>query len=111
MTNVFIESSDFDIGEGDSFSFIRRLIPDIKFLDNDSGSTVNIVTKTRNFPGDSLSTADTSTVTPTTQQAHIRARGRQIALRIASNDGQESNQGVGWRYGSTRYDVVRDGRR
>ena len=111
MTNVFIESSDFDIGEGDSFSFIRRLIPDIKFLDNDSGSTVNIVTKTRNFPGDTLTTADTSTVTPTTQQAHIRARGRQIALRIASNDGQESNQGVGWRYGSTRYDVVRDGRR
>ena len=111
MTNVFIESSDFDIGEGDSFSFIRRLIPDIKFLDNDSGSTVNIVTKTRNFPGDTLPTADTSTVTPTTQQAHIRARGRQIALRIASNDGQESNQGVGWRYGSTRYDVVRDGRR
>ena len=26
MTNVFIESSDFDIGDGESFQFIRRMI-------------------------------------------------------------------------------------
>ena len=37
MTNVFIESSDFDIGDGESFAFINRIIPDIKFLSNTSG--------------------------------------------------------------------------
>tara|TARA_R100001440_G_scaffold24310_2_gene39636 strand:- start:2006 stop:3892 length:1887 start_codon:yes stop_codon:yes gene_type:complete len=111
MTNVFIESSDFDIGDGDSFSFLRRLIPDIKFLDDDASSNVNIVTKTRNFPGDSLSTDSTSLITPSTQQSHIRARGRQAVVRISSNDGNSGNVGVGWRLGAIRYDIRPDGRR
>jgi hypothetical protein len=111
MTNVFIESSDFDIGDGDQFVFMRRLIPDIKFLDTDANSTVNIITKTRNFPGDSLSTASTSTISPSTQQSHIRARGRQAVIRISSNDGDGTNLGVGWRFGSTRLDIRPDGRR
>lgn len=111
MTNVFIESSDFDLGDGDSFSFLNKVIPDIKFLDNDSASNVNIVTKTRDFPGDSLSSGQTSNVTPTTKQGHIRARGRQAVVRLASNDGNNGNLGVGWRLGSTRYDIKADGRR
>ena len=111
MTNVFIESSDFDLGDGDSFSFLKRVIPDIKFLDDDAASNVNIVTKTRNFPGDTLSSGQTSTVTPTTKQGHIRARGRQAVIRLASNDGDSGNLGVGWRLGATRYDIRADGRR
>lgn len=57
MTNVFIESADFDIGDGEQYSFVRRIIPDIKFLDTDTASNVNLITKTRNFPYDSLTTA------------------------------------------------------
>ena len=111
MTNVFIESSDFDLGDGDSFSFLKRVIPDIKFLNDDSGSNVNIVTKTRNFPGDTLSSGQTAIVSPTTKQSHIRARGRQAVVRLASNDGDNGNLGVGWRLGATRYDIKADGRR
>ena len=111
MTGVFIESSDFDLGDGDSFAFLRRLIPDVKFLDDDSSSNVNIVTKTRNFPGDSLTTDNTATVTPSTQQEHMRARGRQAAVRIASNDGNSGNVGVGWRLGALRYDIRPDGKK
>ena len=111
MTGVFIESSDFDLGDGDSFAFLRRLIPDIKFLDDDASSNVNIVTKTRNFPGDSLTTDNTATVTPSTQQEHMRARGRQAAVRIASNDGDSGNVGVGWRLGALRYDIRPDGKK
>jgi hypothetical protein len=111
MTNVFIESGDFDIGDGENFSFLRRVIPDVKFLDDDSASNINIVTKTRNFPGDNLSSGQTSTVSPATQQGHIRARGRQAVLRINSNDGDSGNLGVGWRLGVTRYDIRSDGRR
>ena len=111
MTGVFIESSDFDLGDGDSFAFLRKIIPDVKFLDDDSSSNVNIVTKTRNFPGDSLTTNNTATVTPSTQQEHMRARGRQAAVRIASNDGDSGNVGVGWRLGALRYDIRPDGKK
>lgn len=112
MTNVFIESSDFDIGDGESFQFIRRLIPDVKFLSNSNGGAVNIVVKTRNYPGDSLSTAATESVTSTTQQKNIRARGRQAVLRIESDDDNVGgNIGTGWRLGATRLDVRQDGRR
>ena len=51
MTNVFIESSDFDIGDGETFSFIKRIIPDFKFLEDQNNGSVNMVLKTRNFPG------------------------------------------------------------
>ena len=111
MRNVFIESADFDIGDGEQYSFVRRIIPDIKFLDNDAASNVNLITKIRNFPGDSLTTAATSTVSPSTKQSHIRARGRQAVLRVASNDSDSGNVGVGWRLGSTRLDIKADGKR
>ena len=112
MTNVFIESSDFDIGDGEQFSFIRRIIPDFKFLSNSDGGKVNIVVKTRNFPGDSLTTNSTNSISSTTQQANIRARGRQAVLRFESDDDDTTaNTSVGWRLGATRLDVKTDGRR
>ena len=113
MTNVFIESSDFDIGEGEQFSFIRRIIPDFKFLENQNDGSVNIVVKTRNFPGDSLTTSSTSAISQTTQQAYVRGRARQLVLRIESNDDAHNsgNLGIGWRLGATRIDIKTDGRR
>ena len=111
MTGVFIESSDFDIGDGEQFTFLRKIIPDVKFLSNSDGGNLNIVTKVRNFPGDSLSTAATSTISATTQQSHIRGRGRQAVLRLESNDGDAGNSEVGWRLGATRLDLRQDGRR
>ena len=112
MTGVFIESSDIDIGEGDTFSFINRLIPDVKFLSNESGGQLNMVTKVRNFPNDDLATANTSAITSTTTQKHIRARGRQFVFRVESDDDNApANTGTGWRLGATRVDVRQDGRR
>ena len=113
MTNVFIESSDFDIGEGEQFSFIRRIIPDFKFIENENNCSVNIVVKTRNFPGDSLTTNSTNAISSTTQQAYVRGRARQLVLRFESNDDAENdgNLGIGWRLGATRIDIKTDGRR
>lgn len=112
MTNVFIESSDFDIGDGEQFAFINRIIPDIRFLSNASAGQVNIVLKTRNFPGDSLSTNSTSAISSTTQQSHVRARARQAVLRVESDDDNTTaNTSTGWRLGATRMDVRSDGRR
>lgn len=113
MTNVFIESSDMDIGDGEQFSFIKRIIPDYKFIQDDNNCNVNIVLKTRNFPGDSLTTNSTSAISASTQQAYVRSRSRQIALRFESDDdaADDGNLGVGWRLGATRIDIKPDGRR
>ena len=113
MTNVFIESSDFDIGEGDQFTFIRRIIPDFKFIENENNGSINIVVKTRNFPGDSLTTNSTNEISETTQQAYVRGRARQMVLRFESNDDADNdgNLGIGWRLGATRIDIKPDGRR
>jgi len=113
MENVYIQSSDFDIGDGDNFQFIRRLIPDFKFLQNDNNGSINIVLQTRDFPGNTLSTASTSSIQDNTGQVHIRARGRQAALRFESDDdaANDGNLGIGWRLGATRIDIRQDGRR
>jgi len=113
MTNVFIESSDFDIGEGDQFTFIRRIIPDFKFIENENNGSINIVVKTRNFPGDSLTTNSTNEISETTQQAYVRGRARQMVLRFESNDDatNNGNLSIGWRLGATRIDIKADGRR
>jgi hypothetical protein len=113
MTNVFIESSDFDIGEGDQFTLIRRIIPDFKFIENQNNGSINIVVKTRNFPGDSLTTNSTNEISETTQQAYVRGRARQMVLRFESNDDatNNGNLGIGWRLGATRIDIKPDGRR
>jgi len=112
MTNVYIESSDFDIGDGEQFAFINRMIPDIRFLSNSAGGQVNFVLKTRNFPGDSLTTNSTNAITSTTQQTYIRARARQAVVRLESDDDNTSgNTATGWRLGATRLDVRPDGRR
>ncbi len=113
MENVYIQSSDFDIGDGENFQFVRRHIPDFKFLQNDNNGSINIVLQTRDFPGNTLSTASTSSIQDNTGQVHIRARGRQAALRFESDDDatNDGNLGIGWRLGATRIDIRQDGRR
>ena len=113
-----IESSQIDIGDGDKFLFISKVIPDITFRNSpDSTPTATFTLKTRNFPGGSyLQTSDssvartaqeTSTVVEQfTNQANIRLRGRSFALRVASTDTE-----IGWRLGSPRIEVRQDGRR
>ena len=113
MTNVFVESADFDLGDGDRFTQIQALIPDIKFLQDANAGSLNIVTKVRNFPGDTLTTDSTSEVTSSTQKVNLRARGRQAVVRFESNDDASGNGNlsIGWRLGDTRLDVNQDGRR
>ena len=115
MTNVFIESADFDLGEGDQYQFISRIIPDIKFTGSAStganGQTVDIVLKRRNFPGEELTTAVTSACTSVTTKIDTRARGRQAVLRIQSNDTNTSDTGMAFRLGATRIDIKPDGMR
>ena len=110
-----IESSQMDIGEGDNFVFLRRVIPDITFEGSTvSSPAVNFTLKTRNFPGGKYLQTSTNAVTRSattpveqfTDQVNIRLRGRSFALRI-----EEGTAGVRWRLGSPRIDIRPDGRR
>ena len=112
-----IESSQIDIGDGERFAFIRRLIPDVTFGGSTATSpTATFTLKTRNFPGGAYLSSDNSSVTQTeaatstvveqfTNQAFVRLRGRSFALRVAS-----SGEQVQWRLGSPRVEVRQDGR-
>ena len=114
MTNVYIESGDFDIGEGEEFQFIRRMIPDVKFTGTGgSGQQINTVLKTRNYPGDSLVTDSTNAFTATTTKIDMRARARQAVVRFESDDdaAEGVQLGVGFRVGGTRLDLRPNGRR
>jgi hypothetical protein len=114
MTNVFVQSGDFDLGEGEDFQFIKRMIPDVRF-DGSGGSDqqMNVVLKVRNFPGQSLTADQTSSFSSTTTKIDMRARGRQAVLRFESDDDASSiNQlGVGFRIGNTRLDLQPNGKR
>ena len=102
----YVESADFDLGDGEQFMFVSRLIPDIDITSSDSEASVNYVLKTRNFPGDSLTTNSTNAVKSTTQQSFLRGRSRQAVLRIESD-----SRDVTWTLGDLRLDIRPDGRR
>jgi hypothetical protein len=112
---AFITSSDFDIGDGEQFTLVKRILPDVDF----NGSTgtapqVLMTFKPRNFPGSNYmpeaeETITRSTTVPVqqyTEQVFIRARARQMGFKISSLD-----LGVQWQLGSPRVDGRPDGKR
>jgi len=110
-----IESSQIDMGDGEQFTLVRRLIPDITFRDSEANPpSADFTVKVRDFPGANYSesvsgTTERSATTPVEQfttQTHLRLRGRSFALKVES-----TGKGVGWRLGSPRIDIRPDGRR
>jgi hypothetical protein len=120
--NSYIESSEWDVGDGDSFTFIRRALPDVTFRGSTSGSSPQLTMSIKpmknsgsgyNVPqseGGSPSAAVVRTaeapIEEFTGQVFIRVRGRQFVLRY------EANQlGTAWQSGALRVDLNKDGRR
>ena len=111
----FIETAPIDIGEGDKFVFLKRVIPDITF--NGSTATnpdVAFTMKVKNFPGSNFSQTQggnaqrsaTSPVEQFTEKLDYRLRGRAFALRIDS-----TSLGTKYKLGTPRVDIRPDGRR
>jgi hypothetical protein len=119
--NAYVQSSDFDIGDGMNFGFVWRILPDLTF----NGSSANLpeVTMTvlprvnsgtaygaPNNPrvpsAQNYTTRGTYAVQQFTGQVYTRIRGRQMAYRIESN-----GLGVAWQMGYPRIDIRPDGRR
>jgi hypothetical protein len=123
-----VQSSDFDIGDGNNFGFVWRLIPDLTFDgSNVNNPTVYFTALPRTFPGAPYGSANNPAVESTqdyqqqitynvqyfTQQVYVRIRGRQMAFKVSSGTQGSSTDGKGvqWQLGAPRIDIRPDGRR
>lgn len=111
----YIESGDMDVTDGNNFSFISRVIPDLNFREtNVNNTTVNFIFNAKNAPGQTSQTTNTDTITKTsntpvdqyTNQYQTRLRGRSFTFKVES-----TNADVLWRLGIPRIDIRPDGRR
>ena len=118
---AYIQSSDFDIGDGHNFGFVWRILPDVNF----NGSNVNnpyvtMTIKPRQNAGSAYGAANSPEVQSADNyavsrsyniqlfdgQVYTRLRGRQMAFRIESTE-----LGVAWQLGAPRIDIRPDGKR
>ena len=118
---AYIQSSDFDIGDGHNFGFVWRILPDITF----NGSNVNqpyvtMTVRPRRNSGAPYGTANNPEVESAQNytnvrtydvqefdgQVYTRLRARQMSFKIES-----TTLGVSWQLGSPRIDIRNDGRR
>ena len=103
---AYIETGDMDMGEGDQFWYLHRMIPDIQFRDAGAEDEVTISLNGHNYPGETQAEKATAAVTPSTGEAFIRARARQMSMKV-----QSTGLGYGWRIGHVRLDGRTDGKR
>ena len=119
--NSIIETTEFDIDDGDHFGFVWRIVPDITFVGSDTASpqvTMTLIPMQNSGSGynDPISLGGNSDATVVrtatvpieefTGQVYVRVRGRQMILKV------ENNQlGCAWQLGSPRLDIKQDGRR
>jgi hypothetical protein len=119
--NAIISSAEFDIDDGDHFGFVYRMLPDITFRGSNTASpqvTMTLIPMQNSGSGynnpislggnsdATVTRTSTSVIEQFTGQVYVRVRGRQMILKV------ESNQlGCTWQLGSPRIDIKQDGRR
>ena len=119
--DAYVQSSDFDIGDGHNFGFVWRILPDVNFNGSTTNQpTVTMTVKPRQNSGTPYGAADNPqvqsaqnyttvpeyTIQQFDGQVYTRLRGRQMSFRIES-----TGVGVAWQLGSPRIDIRPDGRR
>lgn len=119
--HAYVSSAQFDLDDGDRFSFIWRILPDVTFDGSTDASpqvTMTLLPLTNSGSGyttpASVGGSDAATVTRTavvpveafTGQVYVRVRGRQLAMKVES-----TGLGVRWQLGTPRLDIRPDGRR
>jgi hypothetical protein len=118
---AYILSAEFDLDDGNNFSFIWRVLPDISFTGSEAASptaTMYLLPMQNSGSGynspASVGGVNSAAITRTailpieefTGQINTRVRGRQMAMKIES-----TAIGVQWQLGSPRLDIRSDGRR
>ena len=115
--DAYISSSEFDVGDGDHFVFIDRILPDLTFSGSTSGTspittmTLYALTDsgsgvTQTYNNNVAYTAAYNITEEFTGQVYTRIRGRQMILKMESN-----KVGTTWQLGAPRFNIRPDGRR
>ena len=99
---AFIQSGDGDIADGETFSFINKIIPD--FQDQTGNATITL--RVKDYPNDTATVGETLTVSNTTSFLNTRIRGRQTNVKIENNNIDDN-----WRFGTLRVNIKQDGKR
>ena len=99
---AFVKSGVVQIGEGNEFSFVSKLIPDIE----DQAGVLNAKLEFKNYPNNSTSVTKTVSFQDNTDFVSLRGRGREFTVNVVSN-----TTGTAWRLGTQRFDIQPDGRR
>ena len=101
---AYVESGDLEIGDGEGFMFMSKVIPDFAFDGTDP--SVSITVKGRDYPLQDVTTLSSVTVNQSTTESYLRARARHPVIRVES-----TGSGYGWRLGTLRFQIRQDGRR
>ena len=99
---AFVKSGVVQIGEGNDFSFVSKLIPDVE----DQVGTLNAKLEFKNYPNNSVSVTKTATFQDNTDFVSLRGRGREFTVNVVSN-----TTNTAWRLGTQRFDIQPDGKR
>ena len=99
---AFVKSGVVQIGEGNDFSFVSKLIPDIE----DQEGVLNAKLEFKNYPNNSTAVTKTVSFEDNTDFVSLRGRGREFTVNVVSN-----TTGTAWRLGTQRFDIQSDGRR
>lgn len=98
----YLESSDFDIGDGQQIMFVDKIVPDFTFNDG----TLCFTITTKEYPSGAEITKGPYEINTNTKKIDLRARGRQARVRVSS-----CSDGISWRHGATRMSLQPDGER
>lgn len=105
---AYVESADFDLGDGQQVIFADRIIPDFSARDGSALSgNVQLTLTGRLYPGSSETiTKGPYTVSAATKFVEYRLRARQMSFKVATSGTDES-----WRMGAPRVRLAGDGER
>lgn len=113
---AYVESSPFEIGNGETYMFVDQIIPDITFRASTGTSpTATLSLIPRRFPGANLGTTVSGDVAQSsyvgiveqfTELLNIRLRAHQATLKVSSDQAD-----ISWRLGVPRVRVRPDGRK
>lgn len=116
--NAWIQSGPVEIDEGNRFTMIQRVIPDVWFAPGLS-SAIQVRMQSVDFPGQTVNWTEqeaqevlrlsTASGAPFTNQLWVRLRGRALAVKVEEDP--DTLNPPAWRLGVMRLDVRPDGRR
>jgi hypothetical protein len=102
--NAYIESAPREItAEGENLYIVDKVVPDVTMS---SDSSLSLYINTRKYPNATETTKGPFTITSTTGKVSVRAKGRQMSVKLESTGTQDD-----WSLGDFRVNARSDGLR